>query len=145
MISLMHLIRYYCVKCTYEPSVSLFWVIYTPLDMYMFWMRFDLWVDTTKLGQPCRLDPPTWGSPLAFVSCSLNSVPFCHLVPRPWLCSVHYICVQLFLATSCAPRPPPFVCSHYISDGGFNLSVVAILSVHVLWLPSWFILHSYFK
>ena len=57
--------------------------------------------------------------------------------------SVYYICIQLFLVTSRAPRSTPLVCSHHISDGGFSLSVVAILSILVLCYPSLFILHLY--
>ena len=95
-------IRYDCVKCAYEPQFSLFWVLYTPLDMYMFWMYFNLWVGTTKLGRPCRFDPPTWGPTLASVSCSLNSVMSCHPVPRPWFCSVYYMYIAVSRHLACS-------------------------------------------
>ena len=116
-------------------SVCFGW--YSPLQIYICFecvltyesalLSLDDFVDLIhRLGVP----------PLASVSYSLNYVLYCHPVPRPWFCSVYYICIQLFLVTSCAPRSTPLVCSHHISNGGFSLSVLAILSVLVLWLPS---------
>ena len=132
-------IRYYCNECAQEPFLfSLFWVLLTSLDMYMSWIRFDLWVGTTKLGWPCRFDPWTWSPLLTSVSCSLtlNSV----LSPGSMAVVLLSICIYVYscLSNFAYPRPTRLVCSHHINDGGFNLRVVAILLVFVPWLPYMF-------
>ena len=130
-------ITYYCNEWAHEPFLfNLFWVLLNSLDMYMFWICFDLWVGTIKLGRPCRFNAPTWSPPLTSVSYSLSLNSILSPSSATVVLLNIYICMYIVVSRHFAClRPTPLVCFHHISDGGFSLCVVVILSVFAPWLP----------
>ena len=129
---------YWCDICAYEHPVQPAWVLYTNIDMYMSWFfSYDLCVGTTKLGRPCQLDPPTWGSPSCSCQLQYRSCPT--LLPGSVavvLSSYIYVYVYISFAHHfVCTRPMLWICFHHISDGGFSFCVVTILPVSCLLVP----------
>ena len=70
---------------------------------------------------------------------------FCYPVSRSWFCLVYVYKYMVGFRHFAYLRPMPLVCSHHVSEGGFNLCVVAILSDPVPWYFTCFTLHVCFK
>ena len=87
--------------CAYEHHVPYAWVLYTNIDMYMFWFSYDLCVGTLSLDVPVSLIHWLGPPPHAPVSCSLDYVLPRYPVPRPWSCLIKCIYIMLVLVTSC--------------------------------------------